>query len=120
LIYLIQTKQPVAWGRGIGMTFGFLLLLITMMFALGFAAYKFRPEIVLPILEGQQRDAGTFIADSFSRRLSYIGSLLTLLAYWSNIIFCLLTVNRPLKMNLLHHTFCLMHLFFYSSLLGLS
>jgi uncharacterized membrane protein len=80
LIHLIQTKQPAAWGRGIGITFGFLALLIALMFTLGFVAYKFRPEIVLPILEAQQRDAGTFIADSFTRRLSYIGSLLTLLA----------------------------------------
>src|SRR5688572_7647897 len=50
------------------------------MFALGFLALRLKPELVMPILESQGRDAGAFIAGSMARRLSYIGSLLTLLA----------------------------------------
>src|SRR5688572_1650397 len=50
------------------------------MFALGFLALRLKPELVMPILESQGRDVGAFIADSMARRLSYIGSLLTLLA----------------------------------------
>jgi len=80
LIYFAGIKTSADWRKGIGVAVGFLLLLITTMVVLGFAAYKLKPELVLPIIEGQQRDAGTFLADSFARRLTYIGSLLTLLA----------------------------------------
>jgi YYY domain-containing protein len=80
LIHFARTKLPADWGRGIAASLGILILLLVTMLAMGFLAYRLRPELVLPILEGQGRDAGTFLADSFARRLSYIGSLLTLLA----------------------------------------
>src|SRR6185503_5629758 len=35
---------------------------------------------ILPVIQGQGMDVSTFIADSMVRRLSYIGSLITLLA----------------------------------------
>ncbi|NTW13106.1 MAG: hypothetical protein HGA30_07325, partial [Anaerolineales bacterium] len=81
LIHFARTKLPADWGRGIAASLGIVILLLATMLAMGFLAYRLRPELVLPILEGQGRDAGTFLADSFARRLSYIGSLLTLLAF---------------------------------------
>jgi len=80
LIYLWQTKTPAHWRAGIFTSLGILIVLIAAMFVLGFMALRLRPELVMPILESQGRDAGAFIADSMARRLSYIGSLLTLLA----------------------------------------
>src|SRR5688500_2845147 len=80
LIYLWRTKTPAHWRAGILTTLGILIVLIMAMFALGFLALRLKPELVMPILESQGRDAGAFIAGSMARRLSYIGSLLTLLA----------------------------------------
>ena len=80
--FLIHSTRrlPAAWGKGFGITLGFLLLLIAAMLSLGFIAYRLKPELVVPILDAQQRDAAAFVAGSFARRLSHIGSLLTLLA----------------------------------------
>jgi uncharacterized membrane protein len=50
------------------------------MFFVGFIGLKLKPDLVNGVLESQGRDIGTFIADSMSRRLTDIGSLLTLLA----------------------------------------
>ena len=80
LLYFARTKLPADWGRGIAVSLGILVLLLAAMLAMGFLAYRLRPELVLPILQGQGRDAATFLADSFTRRLTHIGSLLTLLA----------------------------------------
>jgi YYY domain-containing protein len=80
LIYLWRTKTPAHWRAGILTTLGILIVLIVAMFVLGFMALRLRPELVMPVLEAQGLDANAFIADSMARRLSYIGSLLTLLA----------------------------------------
>ena len=80
LIYLWRTKTPARWRAGIFTTLGLLIVLIVAMFVLGFMALRLRPELVMPILEAQGLDASSFIVDSLARRLSYIGSLLTLLA----------------------------------------
>ena len=80
LVHLLRGKTPADWRIGSAVSLGGVLLLVALMLALGLAAYRLRPEMILPILEGQQRDAGTFIADSFARRFAHIGSLLTLLA----------------------------------------
>jgi YYY domain-containing protein len=80
LIYLWRTKMPAHWRAGIFTTLGILFVLIVAMFVLGFMALRLRPELVMPILEAQGLDANAFIAGSLARRLSYIGSLLTLLA----------------------------------------
>ncbi|HSG42669.1 MAG TPA: DUF2298 domain-containing protein [Anaerolineales bacterium] len=80
LIYLLRAQTPVNWKRGFALTFGIVLVLFVLMLSLGFLAYKLRPEIILPILDGQQRTADAFFADSMIRRLKHIGSLLTLLA----------------------------------------
>ncbi|MEP0805294.1 MAG: hypothetical protein HRF47_07375 [Chloroflexota bacterium] len=79
LIYQMRNAAP-AWGKGIAASLGIVALLLAAMLAMGVLAYRLRPELVLPILQGQGRDAGTFLADSFTRRLNHSGSLLTLLA----------------------------------------
>jgi len=79
LIYFARKRLPANWGNGIGITLGFLVLLVTVMAGLGFAAYKLKPDLILPILDSQQMDAGAFISTSFVLRWSRIGSLLTLL-----------------------------------------
>lgn len=80
LVYLWRSKAPAHWRTGILTTLGILLLLIVAMFVLGFLALRLRPDLVMPILESQGVDVGGFIAGSMVRRLSYLGSLLTLLA----------------------------------------
>jgi len=50
------------------------------MFIIGFIAVKLKPDIVNYLLNDQGLDINTFVANSMSRRLSYIGSLITLLA----------------------------------------
>jgi len=95
LIYFIRTKLPADWAKGIGITLGFLAFLFAAMMVVGFAAYKLKPEIVLPILSGQQRDVSAFIADSFARRLSYGGGLLTLAAMLIPSLSFLLAIRRP-------------------------
>jgi YYY domain-containing protein len=80
VIYLWRSRTPAHWRAGIFTTLGLLVVLIVAMFVLGFMALRLRPELVIPILEAQGLDATAFITESMMRRLSYIGSLLTLLA----------------------------------------
>lgn len=80
LVHLVRTRAPADWRTGFVVSLGGVLLLTALMLAFGLAAYRLRPEMVQPILDGQQRDAAAYLADSFARRLSHIGSLLTLLA----------------------------------------
>jgi YYY domain-containing protein len=80
LIHLWRRKTPAHWRAGTLVTLGIILILFIVMFALGFLAFRLKPEIVMPILQAQGRDAAAFIADSMVRRLSHIGSLLTLMA----------------------------------------
>jgi YYY domain-containing protein len=80
LIYFARSKMTADWKKGVGITVGFVLLLLGLMMVVGFAAYKLRPELIQSILDGQQMDVNAFLSASFARRLSYIGSLLTLLA----------------------------------------
>lgn len=79
LFYLARKNLPAQWGRGIVVSLGILSLLILTMLALGLLAYRLRTQMILPILEAQGRDLAAFLADSFKRRLTHIGSLLTLL-----------------------------------------
>jgi uncharacterized membrane protein len=50
------------------------------MFIVGFMGLRLKPDLVQDILQGQGRDIGIFIGDSMARRLTNIGSLLTLVA----------------------------------------
>jgi len=79
LIYLWRTKTPAHWRAGIFTSLGVLIVLVAAMFVLGFLALKLKPDLVMPILEGQGVDVNAFIADSMARRLTYVGGLLTLL-----------------------------------------
>jgi YYY domain-containing protein len=80
IIYFTREKMPANWRSGTFTSLGIVVLLFIIMLALGFLVYKLRPEIALPLLDQQQRSGATFLADSMSRRVAYIGSLLTLLA----------------------------------------
>jgi len=80
LIYLWQNKTSANWRAGILTSLGIVVLLLTTIFIVGLIALKLKPDLILPVIQSQGRSVGTFIADSMLRRLSYIGSLLTLLA----------------------------------------
>lgn len=94
LIHLWRAGTPARWSGGVAISLGIVILLLAAMLALGFAAYRLRPEIVQPLLDSQQRDAGAFLADSFARRLGHIGSLLTLLALLIPALAFLLSSHR--------------------------
>jgi YYY domain-containing protein len=79
LIYLWKSRQPADWRAGTWAALGIVVLLLVAMFGIGFIALRFKPELIQPILLSQERDAGTFIADSMARRLTYVGGLITLL-----------------------------------------
>ena len=98
-IYLLRTKMPASWRTGILTALGLLFALIAAMFLIGLLALQFRPELVQPILDSQGRDAGTFVADSFTRRLSYVGSLITLLALLIPASAFLFANHRPQTMD---------------------
>ena len=80
MLYFVRTKLPADWKKGVGISLGFVVFLTFAMLVIGFVAYKLKPELILPVLDSQQMTEGVFISASFTRRLTYIGSLLTLLA----------------------------------------
>ena len=80
LIYLWRNRMPAEWRVSLFTALGILVVLLAAMFTIGFIALRFKPDLVLPLLESQSRTTAEFIADSLARRLSYIGGLLTLLA----------------------------------------
>ncbi len=80
LIYLWQNKTSSNWRAGILTSLGIVALLLAAIFIVGLMALKLKPDLILPVIQSQGRSVGTFIADSMLRRLTYIGSLLTLLA----------------------------------------
>lgn len=80
LIYLWGRRTPGNWSASLFTALGLVAVLLAAMFAIGLLAWKLKPDLVQPILAAQGLDAGAFIAASMMRRLSYIGSLLTLLA----------------------------------------
>ena len=80
LLYLWRNRTPANWRAGIFTSLGLVLGLLAMMFAVGYLALILKPDLINPLLELQNRDVNAFIADSMTRRIAYIGSLLTLLA----------------------------------------
>jgi YYY domain-containing protein len=80
LIYLWRRGTPADWRAGTYATLGLVLGLLALMFVFGFMALKIQPALINSILDTQGRNVNAFIADSMKRRLSYIGSLLTLMA----------------------------------------
>ena len=95
LVYLWRAKVPANWLNGLLAGLGIVVLLLIAMFVLGFVALRFKPELINPILAAQERDAATFIADSMSRRLLYIGGLITLLALLIPTLSFLFSNHQP-------------------------
>ena len=80
LLYLLRSGMPANWRVGIFAALGLVIFLLAAMFVIGFVALRVAPDLVDSILVSQGRTASEFIADSMTRRLAYIGSLITLLA----------------------------------------
>ena len=80
LLYLLRSGMPANWPVGIFAALGLVIFLLAAMFVIGFVALRVAPDLVDSILVSQGRTASEFIADSMTRRLAYIGSLITLLA----------------------------------------
>ena len=112
LIYFARTKTPANWGKGVGITLGFLILLFTIMLGFGFAAYKLKPDLIQPILDSQQMNVGAFISASFARRWSHIGSLITLLALLIPSLSFLFATRQPFseesEFTIHHSTFIIL------------
>ncbi len=68
------------WSVGLKVSFGIVLVLFLAMFAVGAVALYARPDLIDPLIVSQAGGVSGFIAASMSRRLAYIGSLVTLLA----------------------------------------
>ena len=94
LIYLWRNGMPADWRRSLFAALGTVLVLLLAMFAVGFIALRLRPELVEPIIQSQGRGVSAFIADSMARRLTHIGSLLTLLALFIPALAFLLKPQR--------------------------
>lgn len=106
LLYFMRTKLPADSKRGVGISLGFVVFLICVMLVLGFAAYKLKPDLSLSILDSQQMTVGMFISASFTRRLTHIGSLLTLLALLIPSLSLLLANRREEdeRSSITHHS----------------
>lgn len=80
--YLISlTRDHSAnWRAGIFSALGIVLVLLVAMFVLGFVGLKLKPDLIEPIVASQGLSVSGFIAASMTRRLAYIGGLLTMLA----------------------------------------
>jgi len=95
VFYLVGNRMPANWRAGVWMALGLVTALLAIMFTLGLLGLKLRPEIIQPILASQGLDFGGFISQSMSRRLTYIGSLITLLALLIPALSFLFADRRP-------------------------
>jgi YYY domain-containing protein len=80
LIYVGRSGTPAAWRRSLFTALGIVLVLLLAMFAVVVVAWRLKPDMILPVIQAQGMDVSTFITESMLRRLSHIGSLITLLA----------------------------------------
>jgi len=80
LLYLWGKRTAVNWRAGISSALGLVVVLLAAMFTLGFLGLKLKPDLVNSIVASQELTTGGFIAASMSRRLTYIGGLITVLA----------------------------------------
>jgi len=80
LIYLWRSHAPVNWRAGIVIALGVVLVLLAVMFMLGFLGLKLKTDVVEPIIAAQGLSVSGFITASMALRLKYIGGLLTMLA----------------------------------------
>ncbi|MCC6298982.1 MAG: hypothetical protein IT314_06765 [Anaerolineales bacterium] len=79
-LFYRRSMGAANWRAGIITSLGIVLALLALMFAFGFAALQFKPDFVQPLIQSQAGSVSGFISASMTRRLSYIGSLFTLLA----------------------------------------
>jgi uncharacterized membrane protein len=95
--YLISlTRNHSAnWRAGIFSALGIVLVLLVVMFALGFVGLKLKPDLIEPIVAAQGLSVSGFIAASMTRRLAYIGGLLTMLALLIPALAFLFADRRP-------------------------
>ncbi|MFN8405459.1 MAG: DUF2298 domain-containing protein [Anaerolineales bacterium] len=68
------------WSAGLKVSLGIVFVLFLAMFAVGAVALYIRPDLIDPLIVSQAGGVSGFVAASMSRRLAYIGSLVTLLA----------------------------------------
>ena len=68
------------WSAGLKVSLGIVFVLFFAMFAVGAVALYIRPDLIDPLIVSQAGGVSGFVAASMSRRLAYIGSLVTLLA----------------------------------------
>jgi YYY domain-containing protein len=94
LIYSWRSKAPVDWRAGLFTTLGILIVLLLAMLVISLFALKFKPDLVNLILQSQTRNISAFITDSLARRLTYIGSLITLLTLLIPSFACLFGAVR--------------------------
>ncbi len=83
------------WSAGLKVSFGIVFVLFLAMFAAGVVALFARPEFINPLIESQGGSISGFIAASMTRRLAYIGSLVTLLALMIPTLSYLLVNEHP-------------------------
>jgi uncharacterized membrane protein len=102
LIYLWRSHAPANWRASLFTVLGLLLFLIVAMFFVGFVGLKLTPDLVNGILQSQGRDVGAFLSDSMARRITNIGSLLTLLALLIPALAFLLRSNEPAEEQTVH------------------
>ena len=80
LIYLWRNHVSANWRAGISTALGLVLVLLAAMFTLGILGLKLKPDLINSIIASQGLGVNGFIAASMTRRLAYIGGLLTMLA----------------------------------------
>ena len=79
-LILLTRDHSANWRAGIFSALGIVLVLLVAMFVLGFVGLKLKPDLIEPIVASQGLSVSGFIAASMTRRLAYIGGLLTMLA----------------------------------------
>ncbi|HXD11548.1 MAG TPA: DUF2298 domain-containing protein [Anaerolineales bacterium] len=79
LLYLWGKRTSANWRAGIFSALGLVVVLLAAMFTLGFLGLKLKPDLVNSIVAAQELTTGGFVAASMTRRLTYIGALITML-----------------------------------------
>ncbi len=91
----LSKNQTANWRAGILTALGLIVVLLVVMFILGFLGLKLKPDQINPIIASQGLSVSGFIAASMTRRLAYIGGLLTMLALLIPALAFLFADRRP-------------------------
>jgi len=95
LLYLWRNKISANWRAGSFSALGLVVVLLAAMFTLGFLGLKLKPDLVNSIVAAQELTTGGFVAASMTRRLTYIGGLITMLALLIPVLSFLFSEGRP-------------------------